>query len=609
MLVWKSSPKLVLLMLSFTVLNSVNPIAALYLSKHLIDSILNQASILESTVAAVLPLLAMLLGIMIIGHIITIIYSSLSSILQIRVEQNVQTSIIRKCAGFDLAFYDNPSNLNVLNNASMGGTGYIYSTTNQLFSIIESLIMLLGFLIILINYNSFLFIIIVATSIPSIFVKNYFIKKKWTIENSMAEPRRMRAFLGSMVSSRDFVKEIKIYSLFTSIIKRYAFFNSELLKIESRYLKKKCLAQILIAFLPILGGGLAWIIIINDVLIQAVTIGGLIYYTGAVKTFQSRLNSFFISGTQLFQTLLFLHNYYHLMDMDRTNIEGSIEKNRRQIVHTLNHAKNFSRGIEFQDVSFHYPGCSDLVLKNLTFRLEPNQITAIVGRNGAGKTTLVKLMMRLYDPVCGRILLEGRDIREYDIEAVYKCFGIVFQDYIRFPLTIRENIGFGDSANIDNLVKIEEAARRAKIDMDIDKLPKKYETYLGKMFMGSGEDLSIGQWQKVSIARAFMRKDSPALILDEPSASLDSFAEHDLFLTLKDMLMNKLALIISHRFSTVKMADQIIVLDNGKIVESGTHIELINSKNLYEEMFRLQADKYSIHATTSSSEKKAAFMR
>src|SRR5262249_53990336 len=248
------------------------------------------------------------------------------------------------------------------------------------------------------------------------------------------------------------------------------------------------------------------------------------------------------------------------------------------------------KGFEFENVSFSYPGQARRVLTNVSFKLAPTQRIALVGENGQGKTTIVKLLTRLYDPTGGRILLDGTDLREYDVDDLWKEIGVIFQDFVRYDLTAQENIAIGRIEDQDNVFRIRSAAHKSLAEDVIRKMPKGYEQVLGRRFEG-GVDLSGGEWQKVALARAYLR-DAQLLILDEPTAALDAKSEHEVFQRFAELTKGKMALLISHRFSTVKMADRILVLEGGRIAEEGHHDELLQSKGRYAEMFELQAASY-----------------
>jgi ATP-binding cassette subfamily B protein len=248
-------------------------------------------------------------------------------------------------------------------------------------------------------------------------------------------------------------------------------------------------------------------------------------------------------------------------------------------------------GVEFNNVSFRYPGSDRLVLRNLSFVLRPGETVAVVGENGAGKTTLVKLLARFYDPTEGSILLDGKDLREYDLEDLHRHIGVIFQDFVHYDLSVRENIGFGQIEFLDDQQRIVRAADQGGSHSVIDKLPKKFETILGRTF-DEGVDLSGGEWQKLALSRAFMREGAQVLILDEPTAALDALAEYEMYSRFADLTAGKMTIFISHRFSTVRVANHILVMQEGSVIEEGAHDELMGLDGLYTKMFNAQAERY-----------------
>ena len=247
-------------------------------------------------------------------------------------------------------------------------------------------------------------------------------------------------------------------------------------------------------------------------------------------------------------------------------------------------------GIEFRNVSFCYPGSDVFVLRNINLHIQPNERIALVGLNGAGKTTLIKLLTRLYDPTDGQVLIDGVDIRDYDLKSLYQRFGIIFQDFVRYQFSVRENIGFGQVDALDDITRIRDAADRGGASSIIEDLPQGYDTMLGRRWE-KGAELSGGQWQKIALARAFMRE-AEVLVLDEPTSALDAEAEYEVFRRFGELIEDRIAVLISHRFSTVRMADRIAVLSAGKILELGSHAELIQLDGVYARLFNFQAEGY-----------------
>ena len=325
----------------------------------------------------------------------------------------------------------------------------------------------------------------------------------------------------------------------------------------------------------------AYVLIILRTVAGALTLGDLTFLSGSFNRLRNQLQSIFSRFSRITEDALYLQDYFSFMDIQPTmHIKGGT-KPMPQII---------QEGFHFENVGFKYPGSDVWAIRDLSFTLKAGEKLALVGENGAGKTTLVKLLARLYDPNEGNIFLDGTNIKEYDLDEYRYAIGVIFQDYVRYYFTAAENISVGDISKISDLDQIEAAAVSSLADPVIQQLPKKYDQVLGKRF-AEGKDLSGGEWQKIALARAYM-KDAQLLILDEPTATLDARAEFQAFERFADLTIGKTAVIISHRFSTVRMADRILVLKHGKILELGTHQELLGKEGLYAELFLLQAAGY-----------------
>jgi ATP-binding cassette subfamily B protein len=325
----------------------------------------------------------------------------------------------------------------------------------------------------------------------------------------------------------------------------------------------------------------AYAFVIWRTLAGALSIGTLTFLAGAIQQASSNIEQMFSTVAAIGDQALFLTDLLAFFEMKPTI---------RSKPNALPAPRPILRGVEFRDVSFSYPGNSRLVLDRINFRLHTGERLALIGENGQGKTTIVKLVTRLYDPTEGQILLDGIDLREYDLEDLHREIGVIFQDFMRYEMTARENIAVGRVENIDDLELLQSAARKSLADHTIERLPQGYEQMLGRRFE-QGVDLSGGEWQKVALARAYLR-DAQLLILDEPTAALDARSEYEVFQRFSELTAGKMALFISHRFSTVRSADRILVLENGKIAEEGTHDQLARLGGRYAEMFEMQASSY-----------------
>jgi len=594
-LVWQAGPLIMLLLMLNNFLFSLLPISILWMTKLIIDAITTIVnSNQEVTSLKNIFILITLMGFLwLLREFLGVLTTSLTNLLRFNVQQNTQILIMKKCCDLDIAFFENAKNLDMLENATKGAMTSAWSLISLLLSIVSSLVMLIGYLIILTRLHWGIILIIIITTTPQMITASYFAKKRWFMNNNRAEDSRLRFYITWLMSQRDSVKEIRIFNLLDIMVERFKYFCKKFIKQEQAFTIKKSLADALLAFFSITAAIFIWIYIVIKAVAGVITIGDVVLYTQAVTNCQNSLINLFSRGGNLYEQVLFLGNLFTLLDIKPTSIEGALTgiNGKKTQWGTSKVSSIIKKGIEFKNVSFRYPGTHKYIFRNINFYLDPYDSVALVGRNGAGKTTLIKLLVRLYDPTEGEIYFDGKNIKEYEISNLRQCFGVIFQDFIRYNLTARENIGFGQVEYLYSLDRIQSVARKAKAHSFISKLPEDYNTYLGKQFSGIGTDISLGEWQKIALARAYMRE-SPILILDEPTASLDAFSEYEIYNAFSRLTNDKLSIIISHRFSTVKMAKHIIVIDDGSIVEEGNHESLLAQKKLYSEMFHLQAQRY-----------------
>ena len=595
--IWRTSKFFTILILLITIISALFPAANLFIVKNVIDSV--TSIVINNSISGGLRNLfiwiALMISLMVLQHIFTTLQSYASSWLNLRIEQEAQISIMRKCSEFDLAFFENPTNLNMLQNAHVGASGNIFQVITIFFGVIQTSITLISFIAILFGLHWGAVLIIIAATLPQILSNRYFAKRRWEITTGLAEPRRMSSFYSGVVTQRNIAKEIRLFGLFKHFLDRFIFFTDQFRKIEKNYLKKQAGINFLVNLITIAGLSIVWIYVIQRAVNGTISIGDIVLYTGAVSSFQHSLAAMFSLFGQALRNILFLGNFFSLLDLNPAKVEGALKCPTNIIGYRSGDVKPpvvLKKGIEFRNVSFKYPQTEKLVLNNISFFLPPKESVAIVGENGAGKTTLIKLLARLYDPSEGKILIDDKDIREYDLESLHRMFSVIFQDYTRYPLTVRENIGFGNIDKIDDIALVQKASKKAGAHDFIEQYPNKYETYIGRIFQKSSIDPSIGEWQKLCLARALIREEAPILILDEPTAALDVYSEYELYKSFSKMMVDRLTIIISHRFSTVRAASHILVLHEGKLIEKGSHEELIKQNTLYKEMYNIQAERY-----------------
>ncbi len=376
-------------------------------------------------------------------------------------------------------------------------------------------------------------------------------------------------------------KEIKLFGLGEPLLQRYQEFFWKFYREDEALARRRSLISMLWGLLASASyyGSYAWIV--YRTVGGQISIGGMTLYLAVFRQSQTTFQGMFYNTSQLYESGLFLENLFGFLGIAPQMRSGEGIKVPRPI----------RQGFEFRDVSFRYPDREDWALRGVNLTIRPGEKIALVGANGAGKPTLIKLLTRLYDATEGQILLDGVDLREYDLEDLRDCVGVIFQDFVRYQVTARENIGFGQIKDLGNEARIIAAAERGGADEVMAKLPGGYDTLLGRWFE-KGAELSGGQWQKIALSRAYMREQADVLVLDEPTAALDAESEHKVFERFRELTRGRTSLLISHRFPTVRMADRIVVIEGGEVIEQGTHDELLAADGRYAELFRLQAMGY-----------------
>ncbi len=596
-LVWKAGPALTAVILVITFLEAFFPVAILWTTKLTIDRI---AILMHEGVGAgdkglrPLWILIGILGVLwVVNRGMESLRNTMTGLLRFKVENHVQSLIMQKCSTLDLAFFENPKNLDILENASRGALMSAFTMVQMLFSLTRTFVTLGTFLTALFHLHWLTMTVVAFTTAPQMLSSSYFARRHWKMKTGQAEESRLRYYLSWLITQRETAKEVRSFGLSGYLLDRFKYFSQKFFKQERALEIRRETANLFLGLLGIAGTVGIWVYVALRAIGRTLTMGDVVFYTQAVQNCQGNLLSLFTQGGQLYEQTLFLGNLFALLDMKPAEIEGALRgpdgcpRRWGDRVPPI----RIKNGIEFRDVSFRYPGSKNWVLRNVSFMMRPGESIALVGRNGAGKTTLVKLLARLYDPTEGEIWLDGHNLREFDLDLLRQGFGTIFQDYTRYFLTLRENIGFGDVQWVEDVPRVKKASGKAEAEEIAKRLPGGYETYLGRQFTGLGVDLSGGEWQKVALARAYMR-DSPILILDEPTAALDAFAEYEIYKGFAEMTGGKIVVFISHRFSTVRMANHILVLKDGEVIEEGSHDALLTLDGLYASMFKTQADRY-----------------
>jgi ATP-binding cassette subfamily B protein len=450
----------------------------------------------------------------------------------------------------------------------------------MLISIGSQLVKVVSVVLVLLSWNHVLGLLILFAPLPALGARIFFGQQRYTLERDRTQQQRLHSYVRQLPTEADSVKEIRLYRLGEHFVKQFRDLSDQFYRADSNLIKKETQVQMPLTFLTNAISAGAQIFAIG-LTIAARQIGLLAGYMQAIVVVQSSVEGLSWSVSQFYENHLFLGNMFEFLDFSpRPLAQGKTLVPER-----------LQQGIEFRGVSFTYPGTEEPVLKDLNLFLKAGECIALVGLNGAGKTTLVKLLTRLYEPTEGHILLDGIPLEDYDLQDVRRHMSVIFQDFMQYPMTVRENVGFGSIEDLENEERIKRAAQLSGSSQMIEtELPQQYETVLGRMFE-HGKELSVGQWQKIALARAFMRS-APVVVLDEPTSSIDAEAEAEIFARLQEIATGATTLLIAHRFSTVRMADRILVIKHGQIIEDGTHQELLALDGTYAHLFRLQAAGY-----------------
>lgn len=590
-LVWQANPRYTLLIASLTVVGALTTPAQIWLTKVLIDRVSGLVQVAGqgqpvdwSTIW--LPTLAFILA-LVFSDVSASLRNSLRDILQTQVNNHAQALILEKAASLDIAFYETPAFYDRLENAMRD----VWRTQNLPWILLDTSGATLSLLItsgLLVSLHPLAAPLLVLTAIPQLVARARYVNLRFKMWTDRAPAQRMVNYLQSLLIEREPVKEVRLFGLETPFLQRFRQFNQQLVDEYKSILFAQERWNLLATLLSVIGVGLIWIYAIIQAALARITLGDLALVFQAATQVRNGLGQLFTSMGVFYEHSLFVGNLYDFLELKPDAVAGALAP--VTAAHQPTIARPIQQGIEFRQVSFRYPGAERAVLENVSFTIRPGTTVALVGENGAGKTTLIKLLTRFYDPTEGAILLDGRDLREYDLTDLRRTVGVIFQDFVRYHLTARENIGFGQLDQVQDAERIGRAADKGGALPVIEKLPKGYETLLGRTFEES-VDLSGGEWQKLALGRAFMRE-AQVLILDEPTAALDALAEYEVYQRFAELTADKTTIFISHRFSTVRMAQQILVLEQGRLIEEGTHAELMACHGQYAKMFTTQAERY-----------------
>jgi len=522
-------------------------------------------------------------GLMVVSTVLSRAQALLRDLMRASLGNHVNTLILEKAATLELRHFEDADTYDKMQNARREASVRPLSLVLELASLGQQLLILVSYAALLARLSWWSTLVIVAASLPAFFAEARFSGESFRLNSWRAPEGRRQNYLEWILTRDSHVKEVKLFGLAPLVLGRYRALFDKFYAEDRRLALRKSAAGLLLGALSLLAFYASYLYMADRAAQARITLGDLTLYLSAFRQGQVAIQSALASIGSLYEDGLFVSNLFSYLDIPTT---GESPRAR-----AASAAKGHSPVIEFRDVAFRYPGSDRDALHGVDLRIEPGEKLALVGDNGAGKSTLIKLLLRLYDPTRGSILYGGVDLRDFDPRDLRDRIGVLFQDYVKYQFTALENVGLGEVRAITDRPRIEAAVERAGARTVIDALPQQLDTMLGGWFE-EGHELSGGQWQKIALARAFMRERAELLVLDEPTASLDAEAEHDLFLRLKALAGDRSAILISHRFSTVRTADRIAVLQGGRISELGSHEALLAKDGRYAHLFRLQASGY-----------------
>ena len=590
-MVWRASPGLLLITLTLRVIRAVLPVAALWFGKLIIDEVVRLSALSDGpatlsgwATSGEITLLAIYVGaefaLAVLSDLLSRIGGLVDSLLSERLTMSTSIRLMEHAATLDLEDFEDAEFQDRLERARRQSSGRM-PLLSQLMGQIQDVLTVVTFAGGLVVFNPWLIVLLLLALIPAFLGEAHFNAQTYTLDFRRTPERRELDYVRQTAASVETAKEVKIFGLNAFLIDRFRVLSQSFYAANRQIAQQRAFWGAVFTSVGTIGYYLAYVWIIGSTLTGTLTIGDLTFLAGSFRRLRTLLEGLLVSFSSTAAQALYLDDLFGFFE-----VTPEIQSPASPLPMPV----PIRQGFVFEDVGFRYPGAERWAVRHLSFTLQAGETLALVGENGAGKTTLVKLLTRLYDPDEGRITLDGRDLRDYDLDALRGAMGVIFQDFVRYNLTAGDNIAVGRISARDDHARIERAASSSLADAVIEGLPQGYDQMIGKRFR-NGVELSGGEWQKVAIARAYMR-DAQVLVLDEPTAALDARSEFEVFQRFKELSAGKTAVLISHRFSSVRMADRILVLSGGKVEASGTHDVLLAQKGRYADLFELQAAGY-----------------
>ena len=583
-LVWQTSPRLTLGLALLTLIAGVLPALMAYVGQLIVDSVVASMEHYEQT--QTLQYFPALLFVLLEGALVLLTSANqrglvaLQSILRLSLGQRVNMMIMEKAQQLTLADFEDSEFYDKLVRARREASSRPLALVTKTFTLLQNGVSLASFAVLLWQFSPWALTLLILGALPAFFAEAKFSGDAFMLARWRSPEVRQQNYLETLLAREDHIKEVRLYQLSNRFLGRYRDIFEKLFRENKLLILRREFWGFVLGILStaVFYGAYGWIV--TSTVVGAITLGQMTMYLLLFKQGQGAVASSLTSISGMYEDNLYLSNLYEYLEQPTAaNIEGQRNGPRP------------GDGIRFENVSFSYPESDTPALTDITLHIKPGNSLAIVGENGSGKTTLIKLLTRLYQPSKGRILLDGLDLTEWQEQALLSRIGVIFQDFVRYQFIVGENIGAGDNDRFDDQQGWATAAELGKATDFISDLNQGYQTQLGKWFRG-GQELSGGQWQKIALARAFMREKADILVLDEPTAAMDAGAEAEIFAHFQEHTASKMAILISHRFSTVRLANEIIVMEHGKIIERGTHSQLLEMDGRYAYLFTLQAKGY-----------------
>jgi ATP-binding cassette subfamily B protein len=579
-LVWSTSRKLTVVLAVLTVLAGILPAVVAWIGQLIVDGVVAAMNAEDPDTRGVLMLILFEAAVVITVAACQRGISASQSLLRALLGQRVNVMILEKALTLQLTHFEDSEFYDKLTQARREASSRPLSLVNRTFGLAQNTLSLSSYAFLLFAFSPWAVVILVLAGLPSFFAEAKFSGDRFRLFRWRSPDTRMQMYLETVIAREDGVKEVKLYQLGPRLLERYREIFRKLFREDRKLtLRRDGWGFVLGLFSSAaFYGAYAWIVLAT--IGGEITLGAMTMYLMLFRQGQTAVTAILSAISGMYEDNLYISNLYEYLEQPVIARSGDAREGPAP-----------ERGIEFDHVSFMYEGASEKALDDISFSVRPGESLALVGENGSGKTTLIKLLTRLYEPTEGRIMLDGLDLVDWDINALRGRIGVIFQDFGRYQFSVGENIGAGDVRHFDDAGRWRTAAEMGMAAPFIEDLPDQYGTQLGRWFR-KGRELSGGQWQKIALSRAFMRTDADILVLDEPTAAMDAASEAAVFDHFRRMSRNKMTILISHRFSTVRAADQIVVLQHGRIQEHGSHDELMAADGQYAHLFQLQAKGY-----------------